>query len=50
LIKDAFVGPQGRTADGPPAAMRPLGRVSEQAKGADAPAGVQGAYNAENEA
>ena len=34
------MGPQGRKRDGGPAAMRPLGRVSEEAKGADAPAGV----------
>jgi hypothetical protein len=38
LIGKAHLGPQGRKADWPPAAMRPSGRVSEEAKGADAPA------------
>jgi hypothetical protein len=38
LIGETLIGPQGRKADWPPAAMRPLGRVSEEAKGADTPA------------
>lgn len=38
-MRYAHFGPQGRKPDRAPAAMRPLGRVSEEAKGADVPAG-----------
>ncbi|WDA41177.1 hypothetical protein [Erythrobacter sp. BLCC-B19] len=40
MSRFAHFGPQGRKPDRAPAAMRPSGRVSEEAKGADAPAGV----------
>ncbi|MFO6429072.1 hypothetical protein ACLBKT_03170 [Erythrobacter sp. W302b] len=39
MIGPALIGPQCRKADGSPAAMRRLGRVSAEAKGAHAPAG-----------